>query len=203
MSANIREKYYEGFLVDPQNEVPAEKARQARRYSRALYGPAEQLQKVEQYENGKVRRVDYFEVAQDDAIKKAHVPQYGSVPFVTHRQLPQSKGFSWKSVHMFSASGELSEVITILRDASLRECMEVSASADRRVSKISKYYWASAETLKFVFEYDGKGTLLEVADVPEGGHTSLPEVRSQLPDVSFFEDGLRLPAPLAGTSIPS
>ncbi|MBZ4418526.1 hypothetical protein [Myxococcus sp. RHSTA-1-4] len=203
MSTDSRVKYYEGFLVDSEREVPAEKAQKARRYSKAFYGSAERLEKVEQYEEGKLRRVDYFDVTQDNTLKTEHAQRHGQVPFVTHRQLSRTKGFVWKAVHVFTATGELSEVTTILQDEARCEWMELSADASRKVSRIAKYYWESPEDLKYSFEYDGEGKLLEVQDVENGERASLDEVRASVPDVSFFEEGLRLPKPLAGTSIPT
>ncbi|MFP2905362.1 hypothetical protein ACLESD_09960 [Pyxidicoccus sp. 3LFB2] len=202
MSTDSRVKFYEGFLIDSERELPADKAQKARRYSKAFYGPAERLEKLEQYEEGKVRRVDYFDVANDAPIKTAHVQRYGQVPFMTHRQLSKPKGFVWKAVHAFAAGGELKEVTTILQDDAQCEWMELSANASKQVARIAKYYWASSEDLKYSFEYDGKGKLLEVQDVESGERASFDEVRASLSDAAFFEDGLRLPKPLAGTSIP-
>jgi len=202
MNTDTRVKYYEGFLVDSERELAAEKAQQARRYSKAFYGPAERLEKLEQYEEGKVRRVDYFDVANDTPIKTAHAQCYGQVPFMTHRQLSRPKGFVWKAVHAFTAGGELTEVTTILQDEAWCEWMEVSANASKQVARIAKYYWESPEDLKYSFEYDGKGKLLGVQDVQSGERASLDEVRASVSDAAFFEDGLRLPTPLMGTSIP-
>jgi hypothetical protein len=202
MNTDIRVKYYEGFLVDSERELPADKAQKARRYSKAFFGPEERLEKVEQYEEGKLRRVDYFDVANDAPLKATHAQQHGQVPFMTHRQLSRTKGFVWKAVHAFAAGGELKEVTTVLQDEARCEWMELSANASKQVARITKYYWASPEDLKYTFEYDGQGKLLGVQDVESGERASLDEVRAAVSDVAFFEDGLRLPKPLVGTSIP-
>jgi hypothetical protein len=202
MSTDSRVGYHEGFLLDPERELPAEEAQKARRYSKAFYGPAERLEKVEQYEDGEVRRVHYFDVADDTSIKSAHTQRYGQVSFVTHRRLSQPEGFVWRAVHAFTAGGELEEVTTILQDEAGCEWMELSADASKQVARIAKYYWESPEDLKFSFEYDGRGKLLQVHDVQSGERACLDEVRACLTDIAFFADGLRVPKRLSGTSIP-
>ena len=195
-------KYYKGFEVETGKELPAEKARQERHYAKATFGTSGQLEKVELYSGGKLLSVDYYDAGSDDAIKAAHLKQHKGVEY-TRRHAPVRAGsFSWEIVQSHAASGELQGFTAILQDKHRRGWMEVHKDVRGHVTEVMKYFWASPDVLKYVFEYDGHGTLITVHDVVHREDTTFEEVKSELPEHHFFRAGLNLPKEIAGTAIP-
>jgi hypothetical protein len=195
-------KYYKGFEVEDGEELPAEKARQERHYAKATFGASSKLEKVELYSGGKLLSVDYYGAGSQDEIRAAHLKLHKGVEYTRRRAPVQAGSFSWELVESHAASGELEGFTAILQDKHRRGWMEVHKDVGGHVTEVMKYFWASPEVLKYVFEYDEDGKLISVHDVVHRENTTFQDVKSELPDRQFFEAGLNLPKELAGTGIP-
>jgi hypothetical protein len=195
-------KHYKGFEVETGKELPAEKARQERHYAKATFGASGQLEKVELYSDGKLLSVDYYGAGSDDAINAEHLKQHKGVEYTRRRTPVQAGSFSWELVQSHAASGKLEGFTAILQDKHRRGWMEVHKNARGHVTEVMKYFWASPDVLKYVFEYDRDGKLITVHDVVHREDTTFQDIKSELPDRHFFEAGLNLPKEIAGTAIP-
>ena len=184
-------KYYDGFVVEGGKEVTATEAGKLAQHARAALGASGQIERIELYDGGTVVNVDY----QVDAdVRDWHVKSYPGVPYTVRRRPPEVAGdYQWERVETYSAAGELTGFAAILQGKDHREWMAVDMGVDRKVTGVEKFFWETPEVLRYVFEYDERGKLYSVHDVVNSDSASFDEVKSELKDPQFFENGLKLP----------
>lgn len=194
-------KYYKGFAVEADQEVPAESTKGLAHYAKAFFESSGQLDKVELYNQGHIQRVDYYGARTEESVKTLH-REYKGVGFTIHLPLEKVGGFSWEQVAAYDSAGELESITAVLQDKQQHGWMEVQRTANAQVYGVVKYFWESPTVLRYVFEYDEDGELVSVYDLVHSESTSFQEAKKALVDSHFFERGFTLPQEIGDTPIP-
>jgi len=160
------------------------------------------LERSETYDQGRLKRVDYYTTDDLEATKRTHLARYPGVPFALWQTLAEQRGYIWKYVTSFDANGTLTGFRKVLSDQDQRDWLQIEQDAAHKVGPITKYYWEDDE-LHYFFEYSSDGTPTGGFDLLAGEQSSLEAVRSTLRDPAFYADGYALPAALRGLPIPS
>jgi hypothetical protein len=195
-------KYYDGVAVEDGQEVSAEAARKLANHAKAFFRAPGQLDRVEVYADGTLSRVDYPGERGNADIKTAHARMYKGTGFSIRRKLSALRGFSWEEVQSYSASGGLEGFTLILQGKGTQGLMEVDLDQDKKVRRVTKYYWENEDELRYIFEYNQGGRLVSGYDVMYGEQASFEDLKKSLPEAGFFERGLSLPSAISNTAIP-
>ena len=194
--------YFRGPIVSADREVAPADVRGLTTYTKAYFGDSDVLERSELHDSGKLLRVDYLRAHNFDDTRDFHRRMYPGIPYAIWETREQLPGFVWKHITSVDPSGQVKSYTTLLSDDRQRELMRIDASPSHQTVAITKYYWED-NNLRYVFDYDGTGSLVTGFDLEDGDDVSFSDVRESLPDCEFFEDGFNLPRALAGTAIPA
>jgi hypothetical protein len=196
-------KFYRGPAVDRDTEVPATDAPALPTYTKAYFSDDGVLRKAEVYDRGKEIEVGYYDVDDLDQVIASHLRDSPGVRFSIWTTLREYPGYVWKFVRSYDGAAAPTGFSKILSDADRRELMQIEMDERHHVTRITKYYWNSDGSLRYVFEFDKNGELFSVTDVLYGDHASLADIEPDLEDVDFFKRGWALPHTLSATPLPS
>jgi hypothetical protein len=196
------EKFYEGSSLRPEAEVSGAQAGALRTYTKAYYGPHGAIERTELHDSGRVVEVNYYQASDPAAISSSHSSDYPGVRFRLWRTTQTLPGFVWKFVRAYDATGAPDGYSRVLTDDQGRELMQMDLDESRRVMRTAKYAWDDGGDLRYAFEYNDAGVLVDGLDLLYGDRASVEDVTREHPGSSFFQDAQSLPAAIAAAGVP-
>ncbi|GHG45483.1 hypothetical protein [Streptomyces griseocarneus] len=198
--SEYRTRYYRGWGVDASGEVSPEEFVELAESSLAYFDSAGRLERLEFFRDGAVEEVEYCE-GDPGEIAESHRRKHVGVPFSVKRTLAADP-FRWEVRRRSSAEGGFSDYRVSLVDVRGCELMECAFGVQGQILSVTKYEYDRAGEMRFTFEYDGMGQMVDAFDVISGENAAFDVVKN-LTDPEFFERGGALPRECVATSIPS
>jgi hypothetical protein len=196
-------KYYEGYTSVSKKEISIDEKEKVQNYTKTYFNDSGKIDKEEFYDHGKLYRVLYYsDIENYDKIKSFNLSNYLNTPFSIVNSVTKIKEYEWKCIYSFNSSGELTGVDKVLSINEGQEILNIAMDRNQQVREITKYYWEGND-LNYIFEYDKNGIIVSGFDVEYGEHATYLEIKNELKDSNFYENGYNFPKLLIGTSIPS
>ena len=182
-------RFYEGWSLVPGSEVSEETARGLTAYGRALF--SDRVPRVfEMYSRGRLVRVEYW----------GAVDRLPGVRFAIRIPGPALGDLAWSVLRLYTDRGAPEGFLVQLIGATGRAVMEVSYDAEGVLVGATKYGYEEDGRLRYVFEYDETGTLVDLYDSPAGKSPPFDEVVPAMADSAFYAGGAALPSNVTPTT---
>jgi hypothetical protein len=177
-------RHYREWIATPEFEVPAEVAIGLAASARGVLADDGRLVAVEMYTGGKLIRVEY----RGPVDARPGVPHDVRVPGGTLGDL------HWSVLRNHDAQGVLTGVTVQLLDRFERSWLEATYDAEGDRGGISKFTYNRDGELRYLFDYDEEGRLIDLYDRSEARNPAFGPVLALLPDRAFYANGQTLPS---------
>lgn len=177
-------RFYREWIPTAEFEVPEEVARSLAAYARGVFAADGTLLLVEMHTRKGLARIEYRSPPTD-------LP---GIPFDVRSPAGAVADRHWSVLRMFDAQGEPTGLTVQLLDRSERALMEASYDAAGILEGTTKSAYDPSGELRYLFDYDDTGKLVDVYDRVEASNPPFEQVLGVLPDRAFFADGRALPA---------
>ena len=179
-----RYRFYREWVPTAEFEMPENEATGRAAHARAAFAADGTLLSVEMYAGDKLSRVEY----------RGPVEVLPGVPFDVRYPAGAVGDLHWSILRMYDAHGELTGFTVQLLDRSERSWLEASYNAAGSPEGASKFAYDQAGEMRFLFDYDATGKLVDIYDRAEARNPAFEPVLDEMPDRPFYADGHTLPA---------
>ena len=132
---------------------------------------------------------------------RSPVTDLPGVPFDVRYPAGEVGDLHWSVLRMFDAEGGPTGFTVQLLDRRERAVMEASYGAGGGLDGITKSAYDPSGELRYLFDYDATGKLVDIYDRAEARNPPFEEVLGTLADRALFADGWALPAGVAPGSL--
>ncbi|MCX5529235.1 hypothetical protein OG785_01430 [Streptomyces sp. NBC_00006] len=158
---------------------------------------------AELYDSGRLFHVDHW-TSDLDGAREEHLARCPGIPFGIQLAVQETGNHRWSVSHRFSGSGaRVGYLVRLERnDTYDAPLMTLHIDIGRQLTKIEKNFYDSDGQRHYVFEYDPRGDVQVVLDLPEGSTPRLATALGAVDVPGFYREGFALPAGIARSSIP-
>jgi hypothetical protein len=178
-------RYFREWVPTAEFQVPEYQATSLPAYARGVFDLDGTLLRTEMYTRKGLVRIEY----------RSPVEALPGVPFDLRVPGDALGDLRWSVLRRYDAQGMLAGFTVQLQDSAERSVMEVSYDGGGALEGTTKFgYDPSSGELRYLFDYDENGKLVDLYDRAEAKSPAVEPVLDQLVDRAFYAQGGTLPA---------
>lgn len=177
-------RFFREWVPTAEFQVPEHLATSLPAYARGVFALDGTLLRTEMYTRKGLVRVEY----------RSPVEALPGVPFDLRVPGGALGDLQWSVLRRYDAQGTLAGFTVQLQDSAERSVMEVSYDGGGFPEGVTKFGYDPSGELRYLFDYDENGKLVELYDRAEATSPAFDPVLDQLADRAFYAQGGTLPA---------
>lgn len=176
-------RFFRELMPTAEFQVPEHLATSLPAYARGVFTPDGALLRLEMYTHKGLARIEY----------RSGIETLPGVPFDLRVPAGALGNLQWSVLRRYDAQGALAGFMVQLQDETQRSLMEVSYSPAGELEATTKFGYDPSGELRYLFDYDGNGKLVDLFDRIEADSPGFELVLDQLADRAFYAQGSTVP----------